>query len=800
MNFRAIEKTELNKILSLAAEYAVLDGSKAALTSLQPSSDIGVVKKSLAITQECVALLFTHGVSKIEYFPAFSDEIQRAQKGSALSCGELLNVGNLLRSVRIAHTSVNAVNDENIKFMKEMADRLYFDAALEDDISTKILNDSELSDYASDKLYSLRREIRLLNERIRSRLSEYLTGTEGKYLQDAIVTMRDNRYVLPVRAEYKRNVKGFIHDRSSSGATFFIEPEEVLEMNNELRTLTIDEKEEVERILGELSRRVGFIGEELLLGMSVLEEMDTYYARAEYAYKLSCVKPEINDKGVVCFEQGRHPLIDRKKVVPVSLSLGKEYRFLLISGPNTGGKTVTLKMVGLFCLMAMCGLFVPARRAEVSVFDEIYCDVGDLQSIEESLSTFSSHITNLIHIINNVNTRSLVLIDELGGGTDPDEGQALAKAIVSHLLKSGCTGVVTTHYTALKEFAFEANGIENACMEFDSDTMQPLYVIKIGLPGSSNALAISRRLGLKESILQEAISNLSEGAQAFEHIVRSAEESRIQAEEALKQTNVLKREWEEKLQTLEQERAKLQKEKDKLFAGAKAESRRIINDRTAEAEELLDEIETIFAKEQISQADLIKARTLKNKLNNLAYDTEVEEISQPQYAQATVDTLKVGDKVLVKHTSQEGVVQNIRAQKGEAEILCGNIRVHAKISNLSVLMDRKNEQTTSKVPKWKKKGANEKVSVSKSLVAKPLPTLEINVIGMTVHEALPDVEAFIDSAVIANLEEVRIVHGVGTGKLRAGIHEFLRKHRNVEEYRLGKYGEGETGVTIVKIK
>ena len=394
----------------------------------------------------------------------------------------------------------------------------------------------------------------------------------------------------------------------------------------------------------------------------------------------------------------------------------------------------------------------------------------------------------------------MVLIDELGGGTDPDEGQALAKAVVSHLLKSGCTGVVTTHYTALKEFAFEANGIENACMEFDADTMQPLYVIKIGLPGSSNALAISRRLGLKESILQDAISNLSEGAQAFEHIVRSAEESRIQAEEALKQTNLLKLEWERKLQALELEREKLQKEKDKLFAGAKAESRRIINDRTAEAEELLDEIEEIFAKEQISEADLIKARTLKNKLGDLAYLSDVEEEIKPQYTQANAQTLKVGDKVFIQHTSQEGVVQNIRAQKGEAEILCGNIRVRSKISNLSVLIGNKKEQTVSKLPKWKKKAAGEKVSVSKSLVAKPLPSLEINVIGMTVQEALPDVEAFIDSAVIANLEEVRIVHGVGTGKLRAGIHDFLRKHRNVAEYRLGKYGEGETGVTIVKIK
>lgn len=797
MNEKAIEKTELNKILSIAAEYAVLDGSKEKMRALQPSSDLSEVKKGLDLTEECVKLLFTYGVGKVEYFPPFSDEIERAEKGSALSCGELLSVANLLRAARIAHSGISGVSDEEIRLIRRLSDNLYFDAALEDDIGTKILNDSEVSDYASDKLYSIRREIRLLNERIRSRLAEYLTGEEGKYLQDGIITMRDNRYVLPVRAEYKRNVKGFIHDRSQSGATFFIEPEQVLEMNNELRSLAIDEKEEVERILGELSRRVGFMAKELVRDIEVLEEIDCCYARAEYAYKLACVKPSVNASGIVSFEQGRHPLIDRKKVVPVNLSLGRDYRFLLISGPNTGGKTVTLKMVGLFCLMAMCGMFVPARRAEVSVFDEIYCDVGDAQSIEESLSTFSSHVTNIVEIVDSADAKSLVLIDELGGGTDPDEGQALAKAVVSYLLKTGCTGVVTTHYSALKEFAFSTEGIENACMEFDSDTLRPLYVIKIGLPGSSNALAISRRLGLKEEILADALGNLSEGAQTFENIVRSAEDSRIAAEEALKETNRLKAEWQEKIRLLDEERNRLQKEKEKLFTSAKAESRRIINERTAEAEELLGEIEEIFAKENISEADLIKARTLKNRLSDKAYDNEREEFARPQYIAAQADKLKAGDKVFVGNINQEGVVQSVRPQKNEAEILCGNIRIRSKISDLSVLISARNTQNDKKKGIKKK---TENVQVSKNLAPKPLPTLELNVIGMTVQEALPDVEAFIDSAVCANLEEVRIVHGVGTGKLRAGIHDFLKKHRNVAEFRLGKYGEGETGVTIVKIK
>ena len=790
MNAKAIEKTELNKILTAVSAYATLDNSKIRLTETQPTPLLTEAKKRLKTTEECLALLFSHGVSKIEHFPTFSDEIERAKKGSTLSCGELLKCGNLLRSARIAYHSIHSVNDENVVDMKTLVDKVYFDVSLEEDIHTKILNDTEVSDHASEKLYTIRKEIRLLNERIRSRLSEYLTGSDGKYLQDAIVTMRDNRYVLPVRAEYKRNIKGFIHDRSASGATFFIEPEEVLEMNNELRTLTIDEKEEVERILSELSKRIGFIGDELIRDIAVLEEIDCAYACAEYSYKLSCVKPEMNGTGEILIDRGRHPLIDRKKVVPVSLSLGKEYRFLLISGPNTGGKTVSLKMVGLFCMMAMCGLFVPAKRAVLSTFEEIYCDVGDAQSIEESLSTFSSHITNIIHIVNHANANSLVLIDELGGGTDPDEGQALAKAIVSHLLKTGASGVVTTHYTALKEFAFSTDGIENACMEFDSDTLQPLYAMKIGLPGSSNALAISRRLGLNEDILQNAISNLSKDGQKFENIVRSAEQSRLQAEQVLQENNRLKSEWQDKLSALEKEREKLQKEKDKLYAQAKAESRRIIREKTASAEELLDEIEKIFEKEVISEADLIKARTLKNRLGNKAFESEAEENAQPQYAPVSEKDVQIGKKVFVKTIGQSGVVQSVRAQKKEAESLCGNMRVRSKFSELALLIGGEKAQTTDK----------KKVEVKKSLTPKPAPSLEINVIGLTVHEALPDIEAFLDSAVIANLEEVRIVHGMGTGKLRAGIHEFLKKQNHVESFRLGKYGEGDTGVTIVKIK
>ena len=725
MNAKAIEKTELNKILEDAAEYAVLAGGKEKLKSCEPAAALSESKARLNRTKECVKLLFTYGLSKVEYYEPLGDSLTRAEKGATLSCAELLSAGNLLRSVRIARDSIAGVEDTEITTMKRLADGLYYDRNLEDDIASKIVSDTELSDYASEKLFALRRDIRALNEKIKARLGEYLTGAEGKYLQDGIVTMRDNRYVIPVRAEYKRNIKGFIHDRSASGATFFIEPEEVLEMNNELRSLTLDEREETERILKDLSGRLGKMKNELVAAQEILEEIDGYYARAEYAYSYSAVCPEVNDKGVIEIDGGRHPLIDKKKVVPVTISLGKEYRWLLVSGPNTGGKTVTLKMVGLFSLMAECGLFIPAHSANLAVFKEIYCDVGDAQSIEESLSTFSSHVKNLAEIVNKADSSSLVLLDELGGGTDPEEGQALARAVVEYLLKSGCTGIVTTHYSALKEYAFTAKGIENASMQFDAKTLQPLYVIRLGL------------------------------------------------------------------------------------AGAKAEVRRKIAEKTAQAEELLSEMEDIFKKNEITEGDLIKARTLKNRLLSESYEAESEEESAPQFAPADKDKLKEGDAVFIPSMGKTGAVLSVRKEKNEAEVSCGEIKLRLKISALSVLINGWNGQNKSDGEKSVKKGKAKtggnsafpaEVKVTKNLKPRLAPTLEINVIGETVSEAVPDVEAFLDSALISGLEEVRIVHGVGSGKLRAAIHEMLRTDKRVKEYRLGRYGEGEAGVTIVKFK
>lgn len=791
MNTRFFEKLELNKVLAQCANFAVLSSAKQMIAEEVPSSELKEVRERLARTQEADILLFRFGASGVEYFDDVTDLLSRAEKGSTLSCAELMQVNALNRSARIAQTSVFSFAGEEITFIKADCARLYYDARLEDDINFAILSDGEINDHASEKLFDIRTKIKSLNARIRSKLTEYITGPTAAYLQDATVTMRNDRFVIPVKAEYKNRVRGFVHDRSQTGATFFIEPEYVLEMNNELIALTIDEREEVERILKSFSKRFGAIADRLRADEELLAALDCCYAKAQYAYSLKAINPQVNRRGYIDIVKGRHPLIDKERIVPVSVELGKDYNFLLLSGANTGGKTVTLKMVGLFCLMAACGLFIPAAEGScVGVFDNVFCDLGDSQSIEESLSTFSSHIKTVIEIVNGVNADSLVLIDELGGGTNPDEGQALARAVVEKLLSCGCKGIVTTHFTALKEFAFGADGIENASMEFDSATLKPLYRIKIGMPGSSNALAICRRMGLDEGVLEKAVSYLSEGGRAFENIVRSAEDSRVKAEQLVAENEQLRAKLKDEIAETEKRADALERERAKLLAGAKAESRRLINERAAEAEELLSEIEGIFKKEEISESDLIKARTLKNKIKDAAYRADEAPERKTTYTPADKNNLREGARVFVKPMQTEGVVTSYSQGKGEAEVTCGSMKLRCKPADLLIIENAPQGGVVKRADSVK---VVRKIPVSQ-------PVLEINVLGLTVPEALYEVDNFIDRAVTDNLEEIKVIHGVGTGKLRKAIAEHLKRHKNVESFRAGKYGEGETGVTFIKLK
>ncbi len=776
---RSFEQLELNKILAAVAGYAVLEHTKEEILCLEPAEELSEARRLLDTTEEAARLIFELGAGKIEYFPPMGDALERAEKGAALSLFELLGAAKLLRSARVLYDSVHPYAP-SLPIFGELCGRLTFDRALEREIGEKILSEDAVADTASERLFSIRREIALLGERIRARLQQYLQGEERKFLQDAIVTVRGDRFVIPVKAEYKRSIRGFVHDRSQSGATVFIEPEETLEMNNELRTLMIDEKEEVERIVKELSARLGKLRAALESAQSLLCEADGFYARAEYCYALHAVKPTLNRKGVVEIKQGRHPLLDPKTAVPVSVSVGRDCRFLLISGANTGGKTVTLKMCGLFCLMAACGLFVPAAACELTV-SGVYCDLGDSQSIEENLSTFSSHIVNLKEILKEAGEYSFVLIDEPGGGTDPEEGQALARATLCALARKGCRGIVTTHYSALKEFAYQTEGFENGSMEFDAEGFRPLYRLKMGAPGSSNALAICTRLGFPAETVEEARGYLSEGARAFERTLRAAEESRIRAETLVRENERLRAEWQTRLNELEREERKFSAEKEKFLASSKAEARRIVAERTAEAEEILAQIEAVFRKEHADERDLIRARTLKNKMKEI----EIAEERAPERARPVDrDTLKAGDYVRISSMDSEGVVRSVNREKGVAEVQAGSLRVKAKITDLYVAS--KKEETP-------------RVRVTRDLGDRT-PAREINLIGMTTGEMVSELETFLDGASLANYGEVRIIHGTGTGKLRAAVHALLKKHPRVESFRLGVYGEGEGGVTVVTLK
>ena len=779
-----LTRLELDKILSACASHAVLEGGKALLLACEPTHELAEARRLLTLTEEATLLLFTLGAGKVEEFPPCAQWLERAGKGATLSMAELLGVSRLLRSARVLYRSVRSFSDERITAFKDLTEHLMFDEGLEEEIGRKILNENELADHASEKLFSLRTQIRALGERIRARLQGYLSGEERKYLQEGIVTVRGDRFVIPVKAEYKRSVRGFVHDRSQSGATVFIEPEEVLEMNNELRSLMLDEKEEVARILADLSRAVGRMSGALIADMDMLAEADSFYARAEYGYRLHAVRPDMGASGRLEIVKGRHPLLDAASAVPVSLSLGEGYRILLISGANTGGKTVTLKMCGLFCLMAACGLFVPAAEGtRLLVFDGVWCDIGDSQSIEENLSTFSSHAVHIREILERATAKSLVLIDEPGGGTDPEEGAALAQAVVAELLRRGCCGVVTTHYSALKEFAYSKQGIENGCMEFDAADFRPLYRLKIGAPGASNALLICTRLGLPASVIEEARGYLSEGARAFENTLRAAEESRIRTEELARRAREEQREWEERLRTLSKEEESFRREREKFLTSSKAEARRIVAERTARAEELLSEMEAVFRKNNPTQADLIRARTIKN---NMARE-EPEEDAPVRALPADAGKLREGDTVLVGAMQAEGRVLSINRAKGTCEVQTGAMRVRAKLSDLYL-------------PPARPSGKGEAVRVTRDLAPRPSAQRECNLIGMTTSEGVAQAEAFLDAAVVANLHEVRIVHGYGTGRLRAAVQEMLRRHPRVESFRPGKYGEGEGGVTIVTLK
>lgn len=782
---KTLKSLEFDKILEQISTYAVLDGTKDLIKNLSPDSSIAVASDLLDKTEEAYMLLFEHNVAKVYYFSNVENELSRVDKGGVLNNAEILRILENLKSARILRTSITQVNAENIVKLKEISSRLYVNLEFEKEISSKIISEDEMSDNASPKLYSIRKSIRDINAKIREKLASYMRGNNSKFLQDAVVTMRGNRYVIPVKSEYRSQIKGFIHDQSASGSTVFIEPEYVIELNNDLKRAFFDEAEEMHKILADLSHKISFMTDALRHNRENIIEIDSYFARAEYAFKTKSIRPILNDKGNIDIISGRHPLILANKVVPVSLSIGKGYNFLLVTGPNTGGKTVTLKMVGLFAVMTMCGIFVPAISGTIiSTFNGVYSDIGDEQSIEQDLSTFSSHIKNIIHIMDNIDNKSLVLLDEIGAGTDPEEGSALALSIIKRLLEKSCYGIITTHYSKLKEFAMDDGRIVNACMEFDAKTLKPLYKINIGIPGSSNAIEIAKTLGLEESLINDAISLLSDDKVGFEKVLKKAEESRREAERLSIELEKVKKQKDLELEEIKKEKEKITEKREKIYQSAKQETKRIVADKLLEAEEIIDELKSILKKVNLESKEVFRASELKNRLQNSRY-LQVENDEPFEMVKVNPEKLKQGSKVYVKSLGAYVTVLSLKKNYKEAEVLLGDIRTVVKTSDIF------NETMPNK--------KEEKVKVSRSVstfILKP----EINVVGKTTLEALDDVRNFIDSAVVSNLEEIKIIHGIGEGKLLKTIREYLKKDKNVLEFRAGKYGEGENGVTIVKLK
>lgn len=781
------KKLELDAILKSVSQHAVSDVAKQKIIDTIPSNDIATVKQLLGETEEACRNISVYNIIPEFSFDSVAVIADKAKILSTLSMAELLKVMRLLKTSRLVMSTLLSVQDDSITILPSMAKGIFTDRKLEDDIDFAILNEDMMNDRASAHLYSIRQAIKKANEDVKNKLQQYIKSAQyQKYLQDAIITVRDERYVIPVKQEYRSYIRGLVHDVSGSGATVFIEPIEVVNLNNQIKILSKEEAAEIDRILREFTARIATISDNLVENEKIVSAIDAIYARAHYANEIRGTIPKINNKGYINIKKGRHPLIDKNKVVPVSISLGKNFDILVITGPNTGGKTVSLKSVGLFVLMAGCGLFLPCEEeSEISLFDEIYCDIGDEQSIEQSLSTFSGHMTNIADILKHFTASSLILFDELGAGTEPNEGAALALAITEYILSVGAKAIITTHYTQLKEFSLVTDRVENASMEFDLTTFAPTYKLVVGVPGSSNAIQIAKRLGVSDEIIENAKSKLSEEKISFENVLQSAERLRQQYESDNAEIADMKANLAKELETARNQNKILAAEREQLLKNSKAEAKRIIQETTDESKQLLDELKKLIHKYNADESVLFELRSKIKKFNNKKYDSDEQkpDLSKP----INFDKISVGDAVYVKKLSAVGKILSKNISKKKLEVAVGAMKISASCDDLTEAYDYHEEK-----PK-------KTVSVRTNIAQKTLSN-EINLIGQTVDEAIANLDAFIDSCLIASINEIRIIHGRGTGALMKGIQDHLKTHKNVAEFRLGAYGEGDRGVTIAKLK
>lgn len=785
---RHYKALELDKILQMLAERTACEESREIALNLKPENNLAKAEKALTKTDEAYVLMGKFGAPSFGNMCNVANELRRGEAGGCLTPSELLKIAETLRIIRGVKQWYGQCSGMgtslDINFQGLVPNKF-----LEDKINSCITNDEEFYDNASPALSDIRRKIRTASSKAREVLDKIIhSSTYQKYLQDTIVTQREGRYVVPVKAECRGNVPGLVHDTSSSGQTVFIEPMGVVQANNDIRVLVSKEEAEIERILFELSALAGSYADTIIGSYKNLVELDVIFAKADLAYTMKAVKPILNDKGIIKLKQARHPLINSKKVVPVDVTLGDSFDTLVITGPNTGGKTVTLKTIGLLTLMAMCGMMIPCSdNSEISVFRRVLVDIGDEQSIEQSLSTFSAHMTNIIGILKLANSSTLALIDELGAGTDPVEGAALAIAILEKLRSRGAKIASTTHYAELKEFALKTQGIENGSCEFDVKTLRPTYRLLIGVPGKSNAFAISQRLGMDKELVDRAKELVTAESRQFEDVVETLEHRRQSIEKQLENAQRLTQKANTEKQKAENELAKAKKNAEEEIRRAKEEAERIVSKTKAQAYALMDEIDKL--KKNKKDADSQAKAKLRQGIR------QIEESADPIERQKSSDyklprPLKIGDDVLIYDIDKDAVVLELPDKDNMVQVQAGIIKTRVELSNL-----RLKEKKTEKI---KNPYRNTNRSVQRSVDIHPVT--EIDVRGQTAIEAIMAVDSAIDNAILTNVEHITIIHGKGTGVLRTEIQKHLRTIKQVKSFRLGTFGEGESGVTIVELK
>lgn len=791
MNKKTLLKLEYNKIIDLLTEQASSFSGKERCRRLKPKTNLA----EITLMQEETAAAFTRIVKKGR--PSFGgsnpvgESLKRLEIGAALGSGELLRICKLLETAgRAKAYGRHENNDDSSDCLDPLFEQLEPLTLLTTEIRRCILEEDEISDDASSTLKQIRRSMNQINDKVHSTLSSLVNGSLRTYLQDPIITMRGDRYCIPVKAEYRSQVSGLIHDQSATGSTLFIEPMAVVKLNNDLKELYAKEQEEIQIILARLSADTADYVDAIRTDYQIMTDLDFIFARGSLALNMNASKPILNTEGRIHIREGRHPLLDKRKVVPITLTLGDTFDLLIVTGPNTGGKTVSLKTVGLFTLMGQAGLHIPALdRSELAVFENVYADIGDEQSIEQSLSTFSSHMTNIVSFLKHVDERSLVLFDELGAGTDPTEGAALAIAILSHLHQKGIRTMATTHYSELKVYALSTPGVENACCEFDLETLAPTYHLLIGIPGKSNAFAIAGKLGLPDYIIEDAKTHLTEQDESFEDLLTDLETSKRTIQKEQEEIASYKRELERLKAEARQKQEKLEAQKERILKEANEKAHAILADAKETADETMRNFHK-FGKANISAAEMEKEREkLRQKMAATASKSQLGD-TKP-HRQHKPGDFKLGESVKVLSMNLTGTVTSLPDSRGNVTVQMGILRSQVHISDLEII-----EEAPSYSAKQIKRTSKGKMRMGKSFSVSP----EINLLGKTVDEAIAELDKYLDDAYLAHLSSVRVVHGKGTGALRSGIHTYLRRQKHVKSFRLGAFGEGDAGVTIVEFK